>query len=420
MMSSRTELYDGAPLARRPRRGIGSTRGRRSTRRANPSRRRACANLRRAARAVSRVTTGARPAGDHRAVHAPAVHSSSRSRHPSVLARSCPRDDAYADPADGGRGDGSAGRRAATSGSRVVGATRRAGRPSGARRRAGTGRRRSARARRPRRWAGLLATRPHCRPARSLSVGNPPPPMQPLCRTFRSRCIYICLKGGRHAFDSRGFAGDPASGAGARPSTARRSPSWRSALVHGRRRGQRFGLVNQPGWPPVTLLGFVAVPIPVLRRRRRGSRPSGLRGRHPLPGWSDRISGGSWASGSSSRRSGAPFRWDSGFRRPWRRDRCARRPCFCFQFAGRRLAGGCSPGTPSVPGPRLGADDGPSLLGDALGVLHTPTSNTTPMVTFPVSLIPTFFVPLFLLVHLLLFRRLSRNRLEGGSHAVSR
>jgi hypothetical protein len=42
------------------------------------------------------------------------------------------------------------------------------------------------------------------------------------------------------------------------------------------------------------------------------------------------------------------------------------------------------------------------------------------MVTFPVSLIPTFFVPLFLLVHLLLFRRLSRNRLEGGSHAVSR
>jgi hypothetical protein len=43
----------------------------------------------------------------------------------------------------------------------------------------------------------------------------------------------------------------------------------------------------------------------------------------------------------------------------------------------------------------------------ALGVLHTATSNTTLMVTFPVSLIPTFFVPLFLLIHLLIFRRLA-------------
>jgi hypothetical protein len=48
----------------------------------------------------------------------------------------------------------------------------------------------------------------------------------------------------------------------------------------------------------------------------------------------------------------------------------------------------------------------------ALGFWHTATSNTTLMVTFPVSLIPTFFVPLFLLVHLLTFRRIGRS-LEG-------
>lgn len=54
----------------------------------------------------------------------------------------------------------------------------------------------------------------------------------------------------------------------------------------------------------------------------------------------------------------------------------------------------------------------------AVGVLHTATSNTALMVTFPVSLIPTFFVPLFLLVHALTFRRIAR--LEGGSHALSR
>jgi hypothetical protein len=52
------------------------------------------------------------------------------------------------------------------------------------------------------------------------------------------------------------------------------------------------------------------------------------------------------------------------------------------------------------------------------GLLHTATSNTALMVTFPVSLIPTFFVPLFLLVHALIFRRVAR--LEGGAHAVSR
>ncbi len=54
----------------------------------------------------------------------------------------------------------------------------------------------------------------------------------------------------------------------------------------------------------------------------------------------------------------------------------------------------------------------------AAGVLHTATSTTRPLVTFPVSLIPTFFVPLFLLVHALTFRRIGR--LEGASHAVSR
>lgn len=46
----------------------------------------------------------------------------------------------------------------------------------------------------------------------------------------------------------------------------------------------------------------------------------------------------------------------------------------------------------------------------AVGILHTATSNTKLMVTFPVSLIPTFFVPLFLLVHSLIFRRASRLR----------
>src|SRR5262245_15400290 len=54
----------------------------------------------------------------------------------------------------------------------------------------------------------------------------------------------------------------------------------------------------------------------------------------------------------------------------------------------------------------------------AVGILHTATSNTRPLVTFPVSLIPTFFVPLFLLVHALLFRRIAR--LGGGTNAVSR
>jgi hypothetical protein len=56
----------------------------------------------------------------------------------------------------------------------------------------------------------------------------------------------------------------------------------------------------------------------------------------------------------------------------------------------------------------------------AIGVLHTPVSNTTLMVTFPVTLIPTFFVPLFLLVHLVTFRRIARVRIQGGTHAVSR
>src|SRR5262245_29149069 len=54
----------------------------------------------------------------------------------------------------------------------------------------------------------------------------------------------------------------------------------------------------------------------------------------------------------------------------------------------------------------------------ALGILHTATATTKPMVTFPVSLIPTFFVPLFILVHSLLFRRIAR--LDGGPHAESR
>ena len=55
-----------------------------------------------------------------------------------------------------------------------------------------------------------------------------------------------------------------------------------------------------------------------------------------------------------------------------------------------------------------------------VGVLHTPNSNTTLMVTFPVSLIPTFFVPLFLLVHALVFTRTSRLREAASSRAAER
>jgi hypothetical protein len=44
----------------------------------------------------------------------------------------------------------------------------------------------------------------------------------------------------------------------------------------------------------------------------------------------------------------------------------------------------------------------------APGLLGTAASNTTLMVTFPVSLIPTFFVPLFILAHALTFRRIAR------------
>jgi hypothetical protein len=53
----------------------------------------------------------------------------------------------------------------------------------------------------------------------------------------------------------------------------------------------------------------------------------------------------------------------------------------------------------------------------AIGVLHTPTSNTTLMVAFPVSLIPTFLVPLFLLSHALIFRRVGR--VEAAQRSMS-
>jgi hypothetical protein len=42
-----------------------------------------------------------------------------------------------------------------------------------------------------------------------------------------------------------------------------------------------------------------------------------------------------------------------------------------------------------------------------LGLLSPGTVTTAWMVTFPISLIPTFFVPLFILVHLLIFRRIA-------------
>jgi hypothetical protein len=43
----------------------------------------------------------------------------------------------------------------------------------------------------------------------------------------------------------------------------------------------------------------------------------------------------------------------------------------------------------------------------AVGWPGTAASNTTAMVTFPVSLILTFFVPLFVLAHTLTFRRIA-------------
>ena len=46
------------------------------------------------------------------------------------------------------------------------------------------------------------------------------------------------------------------------------------------------------------------------------------------------------------------------------------------------------------------------LSESALGRLSSPSSNTTALTAFPVSLIPTFFVPLFILMHLLTFRRI--------------
>jgi hypothetical protein len=42
-----------------------------------------------------------------------------------------------------------------------------------------------------------------------------------------------------------------------------------------------------------------------------------------------------------------------------------------------------------------------------LGILSAGTATTALMVTFPVSLIPTFFVPLFLLLHALTFKRIA-------------
>jgi hypothetical protein len=55
-----------------------------------------------------------------------------------------------------------------------------------------------------------------------------------------------------------------------------------------------------------------------------------------------------------------------------------------------------------------------------LGVLSTPTSNTALMVSFPVSLIPTFFVPLFMLVHALIFQRLAAGRVSTVARTVPR
>jgi len=54
----------------------------------------------------------------------------------------------------------------------------------------------------------------------------------------------------------------------------------------------------------------------------------------------------------------------------------------------------------------------------AIGLLHTPESNTRLLTAFPYSLIPTFFVPLFILVHLLIFRRVARR--TGVDRVVSR
>lgn len=55
-----------------------------------------------------------------------------------------------------------------------------------------------------------------------------------------------------------------------------------------------------------------------------------------------------------------------------------------------------------------------------VGLLSTETSNSTLMVTFPVSIIPTFFVPLFLLVHALTFKRIAGMRAAPPAWAAAR
>jgi hypothetical protein len=185
-----------------------------------------------------------------------------------------------------------------------------------------------------------------------------------------------------------------------------------------------LGMVNQPGRPPVALLGFVALPI-VLFVAADAASPSfrAFANRIPL----------SWLVGSNvwrfvglgfivaAVRGALPM----GFGIPEGvGDVIAALGALLLLPSVRR---GDAPRGWLLAWNAFGFLDLVSALTlgllfseSALGVLHTATSNTTPMVTFPVSLIPTFFVPLFLLVHLLLFRRISRIRLEGGSHAVSR
>ena len=190
-----------------------------------------------------------------------------------------------------------------------------------------------------------------------------------------------------------------------------------AALVAG-----ALGVVNQPGRPPLALAGFLGVPIagfvlaylasPSLRAFTETIPLSLLVGSHL---W--RFVGLGFVVGWLAGALPAGFGIPEGFG-----DIIAAAGALILLPGARKdavhrgwlLAWNIFGSLDLVSAITMGVlfSDGPA------GFLHTATSSTALMTTFPVSLIPTFFVPLFMLVHALTFRRIAR--LGGGSHAVSR
>jgi len=190
-----------------------------------------------------------------------------------------------------------------------------------------------------------------------------------------------------------------------------------AALVAG-----ALGVVNQPGRPPLALAGFLGVPIvgfglaylasPSLRAFTETIPLSLLVGSHL---W--RFVGLGFVVGWLAGALPAGFGIPEGFG-----DIIAAAGALILLPGARKgtvhrgwlLAWNIFGSLDLVSAITMGVlfSDGPA------GLLHTATSSTALMTTFPVSLIPTFFVPLFMLVHALTFRRIAR--LGGGSHAVSR